>query len=158
ISRSGVPLRSLLRRVAVPLCAMLIATTALMGYYNTSVTGDPLHMPYQVHESAYAVAPSFLWQRLRHEPEYHHAIMQRFWTGWACEGYWRQRSLAGLLEETAIKISTLWQFFLGLTLTVPLAALGFALRDRWTQLAALTCTLVLAALSLETGVAPHYAA
>jgi hypothetical protein len=158
ISRSGVPLRSLLRRVVLPLCVMLIVTAALMGYYNAAVTGHPLRMPYQVHESAYAVAPAFLWERLRHEPEYHHAIMQRFWTGWACEGYLRQRSFAGLLEETGIKISTLWQFFLGLTLTVPLAALGAALRDRWTRLAALTCALVLAALSVETGVAPHYAA
>jgi hypothetical protein len=39
-----------------------------------------------------------------------------------------------------------------------LAALGFAIRNRWTRFAALTCGLVLFALLLETGVVPHYAA
>jgi hypothetical protein len=52
----------------------------------------------------------------------------------------------------------LWQFFFGITLTVPLIAIGFAVRERWTRFAALTCGLVLVALCLETGVVPHYSA
>jgi hypothetical protein len=147
-----------MKRLLLPLFAILVPTAVLMGYYNLCVTGNPLRMPYQVHESAYAVAPSFVWQSLRPEPEYHHSLMQKFWTGWACESYLRQRTVAGLFEATAFKLYTLWRFFLGITLTIPLATLCFAIRDRWMGFAALTCGLVLLALCQETGVVPHYAA
>jgi hypothetical protein len=145
-------------RVILPGALVLLPVAGLMVYYNLRVTGNPLRMPYQTHESAYALAPSFVWQDLRPAPDYHHSVMHDFWTGWACEGYLRQRSLDGLVRETIFKLTTVWQFFFGITLTIPLFAIGFAIRERWTQFAALTCGLVLAALCLETGVVPHYAA
>jgi hypothetical protein len=146
------------KSVILPAALVLIPAAGLMAYYNLRVTGNPLRMPYQAHESSYAVAPSFVWQDLRPAPEYHHSVMHDFWTGWACEGYLRQRSLDGFARETVFKLTTLWQFFFGITLTVPLIAIGFAIRERWTQFTAWTCALVLVALCLETGVVPHYAA
>jgi hypothetical protein len=145
-------------RVIAPICLVLVPAALAMAYYNARVTGSPFRLPYVIHEKAYAVAPTFLWQPLRPAPEYHHEVVKDFWTGWACEAYQRQQSFAGFLSECRFKLWTLWSFFLGLTLTIPLVAIGSALRDRWTQFALLTCGLLLAALLLEQGVVPHYAA
>ncbi len=49
---------------------ILIVAGASTGYYYHRVTGSALRMTYQVNRQTYAMAPYFLWQTPRPEPEY----------------------------------------------------------------------------------------
>jgi hypothetical protein len=107
------------------LVVFAISGTAML-YYNAQVTGNPVRMPYQVHEQTYAVTPQFLWQSLRPIPEYRHTLMESFWTDWAVAKYRRQQSLWGLV---AYKFQVLRFFFTPLCI-LALCGLPLALRDR----------------------------
>jgi hypothetical protein len=133
-------------------------TVAGLGYYNGRVTGDPLRMPYQIHEATYAVTPLFLWQPLKPEPSYRHAAIAENQLGWSREEYLRQQSLSGWAERAAQKCGKLLLFYLGIGLLVPVVALRLVLRDRWMLFAALACAWQLAAMLQATWVLPHYAA
>jgi hypothetical protein len=152
------PLGVALGRVALPLGLVLLPAGAAMGYYNYRITGDPLRLPYQLHEARYAVAPLFLWQGLRPEPSYNYPVLRSFHAGWACEAYREHDSPAAFARLSAGKVRVLWKFFLGATLAVPLVALGWVVRDPWFRFAALAGGVLLAGMLLLTGVIPHYAA
>ena len=55
-----VPVRSRLRRVALPLALVAIALVGGTAYYNWRVTGNPLMMPYSLHQRTYGTPQSFL--------------------------------------------------------------------------------------------------
>jgi hypothetical protein len=152
------PGRAALARVALPLGLVLATGAVAMGWYNARVTGDPLRLPYQVHESAYAVAPLFLWQPLRPEPAYNSSHVRTFYTHWAAADYREHDSAAAIVRLSAGKLQGLGKFFLGLTLTVPLVALLWVGRDRWFRFALAAAAFVLGGMLLLTGVFPHYAA
>src|SRR6266849_6378192 len=120
----------LVLRVVLPLLLVLAVTGAGMGYYFWRVTGSPFRMPYQVNRDKYAVARYFYWQSPNPEPAYHHRVMQNFYLGLEFPRYLQARSLAGFTRETAIKIGTIWVFFIGPVLTIPLFMLPRVLRDR----------------------------
>src|SRR2546425_1441727 len=120
----------LVLRVVLPLLLVLAVTGAGMGYYFWRVTGSPFRMPYQVNRDKYAVARYFYWQSPNPEPVYHHRVMQNFYLGLEFPRYVQARSLAGFTQETAIKIGTIWVFFIGPVLTIPLFMLPRVLRDR----------------------------
>ena len=145
-------------KVLLPVGVVLGLTAAAMGYYNYRVTGHPLLMPYQVHESSYGFVPFFVCQSLKPEPSYNHWPVHDFYVGWVCDLYLKQRSLGGWLEGFNQKLEILWSFFLSIILAAPLIALRWALRDRWVVFALLTCGLLLAFMMLMIGVVPHYAA
>ncbi len=150
--------RLLWRRVIMPLASGLLITALLMGYYNVRVTGNPLKLPYQVHSSAYAVAPVFLWQPLKPDPPYHHAFQRNFYAGWERETYQKNRSLSGWAKRAVMRLAQLWAFFIGGVLTPVLLFLPRA-RRRWPVQFALAVWLVMAAVLLtETWTYPHYAA
>jgi hypothetical protein len=152
------PLGVALGRVVLPLGLVLLPAGAAMGYYNHRITGNALRMPYQLHEAKYAVAPLFLWQELRPEPAYNHPVLRSFHTGWACETYQAHDSPAGFVRQSGVKVGILWKFFLGLTLAIPLVALGRVARGRWFGFALAACSVLLAGMLLVTGVTAHYAA
>jgi hypothetical protein len=72
--------------------------------------------------------------------------------------YERQHSADGLLREAARKGNILWAFYLGPALTLPLLALPWALRQRWTAFALLVIAVLLAAMLATPPIFPHYAA
>jgi hypothetical protein len=146
------------RRVLLPVVLVLAPAGAAMGWYNARVTGHPLVLPYQVHESTYAVVPLFLWQGPRPEPAYNHAVLRSFHTGWLCQPYRQHDSAAAVVRLSWAKAHSLGQFYLGITLAVPLVALPGLARDRWSRFALLTGGLQVAGLLLLPGVTPHYAA
>jgi hypothetical protein len=159
MSRSERPRwRQLLKIVALPIGTVLAATLALIGFYNFRITGNPLRMPYQIHEEAYGLSPLFLWQAPKEEPVYRHKVIHDFYTGWILRYYMSQRSLSGFLIESEQKVTRLWFFYLGLFLTPPLLMLPWVLRNRWMQFALLSCAIVMCGLLSETWVWPHYAA
>jgi hypothetical protein len=158
VGRNRPPLAVSLRRAVLPIAAVLLLTGAAMAAYNQRVTGNPLCLPYQVHEETYVANPLFFWQELRPIPHYRHRIIAEFWTGWVFDLYAKHRTLEGLAGVTYSKLQQLGIFYLGIWMTAALLLLGPALRDRWLRLALLTCVLLLAALLQLYCYTPHYAA
>jgi hypothetical protein len=158
-------------RLGLPLLGILALTGGAMGVYNWRVTGDPLSMPYQVHEATYAIAPPFLWQRLRPEPPYRHQALWEFYTSWDVKSYLAKRALP-ILGFKTLGLFLLGGFepgmcylgsrpgfrYLPLVLTVPLVLLPWMWREPWSRFALLTCGVLVIALLMETWVMPHYAA
>ena len=150
------------RRVLLPLTLMLALTAACLGYYFWRVTGSPFRMPYQIERVTYGVAPYMLWQKIRPEPVYHHAVMRKMYAGEEVAGYNIFRSPVGCL----LKIYLAWSFFLGPALTLPLLMLAFTLpRDfSWLTINRSTLTLLsvfgfsIAASALESFYNAHYSA
>ncbi len=96
-SRRGQELRVSIRTIALPILFILVLTITAMGFYNLRVTGNPLRMPYQIHEETYGMAPVFLWQKLSPEPEYRHKVIHDFHATYALPFYTSQRSISGFL-------------------------------------------------------------
>jgi hypothetical protein len=150
------------KRLMLPIVVVLMLTGVAMGYYNLRVTGDPLRMPYQVHESTYSMAPVFLWQRPRPEPKYHHEIIRNHHVR-ALAYYQEQQTLGGLAKASAQKVKELWNFYRGsryfqLLLMLALFMLPWLMTDRWPRFALLTCGVLTAGIAMETWLMPHYTA
>ncbi|HEV3118764.1 MAG TPA: hypothetical protein VGY58_17065, partial [Gemmataceae bacterium] len=152
-------LKTSLIKILVPACAILIPTAVWMGYYNWRVTGDVLNLPYQVHASAYAVAPPLLWQAARPEPVYRHKELRDLYVGWELPPYVEQRTPYGFVAGALRKFQTLVHtYFPILAFQIPLLALPWMLNHRRTRLALMLAALFFLALCGETWLQPHYAA
>ena len=143
------------RRVAVPLVLLLGVTAVATGYYYHAVTGDALRMTYQVNRDTYSMVPYFLWQSLRPEPAYRHAVMRTFYEREVAD-YVRSRTVGGYLAASANKIWRWWIVFLGPELTIPLLTLPWMLRDRRMRFPLLTVVFFALGLAVETWMFPHY--
>ena len=152
------PLRVLVPRVFLPLLVLLALTAAAMGYYFYRVTGNPFRMPYQVHLDTYGMAPIFVWQSLKPEPEYRHVAMRDYYRSWKGEHYLPTRSLTGFLSTSLQTIGTQWRFFLGPVLTLPLLMLPWVLGDRRVRFLLLAGGVMILGLALQSWTFPHYAA
>lgn len=138
IIRYRPPLPVVLTRVALPLLAVLLLMSLAMGFYFWRVTGSPLRMPYQVQRSSYATAPVFLFSKPAPEPPYNHAVMRDFYLNWEQALYEKTMTPRGALVRTMGKFVTLWMFYFGSVLSLPLLMLPRVLRDkrlRWLWLA-----------------------
>ena len=157
-SASRVAWGLLIRRIVLPVVMVLSLTTLWMFLYNFRTTGDPLRLPYQVHESSYAAAPVFLWQSLKPAPSYNHKALQEFYVGWARRGYLTQQSFSGWVSTAGWKVVSLWWFFIGPLFTPFLIALPKMLHRRSVRFALATWAFLIVALLMETWTFPHYAA
>jgi hypothetical protein len=145
--------------VLLPCGLVLALTGAWMAWYNIRVTGDPLRTPYQAHDAAYAAAPLFLWQpALDHLPSYHHPSMHEYYAVWELSHFLRKRLALGLNASALTRVWVFFKFFIGPVFLLPVLVLCRHGRDRWTGFAALTCALVLLALTQTLYLHPHYAA
>lgn len=152
--RGRPPLAISLRRLVAPAGSVLLLTAAGMAFYNARVTGDPLTLPYQLHNATYAYTPQFLWQKPAPPPAYRHAVMRDFYLGWQAEAYRAQQSI---WEAFKRKRETLY-FFVTPLLVVPLVTLPWLLRSRKTRFAAGTVLLLFGASLGVSGTHPHYLA
>jgi hypothetical protein len=151
--------RTLQPRLLVPVTVVLALTAGAMGFYNWRVTGHFLRMPHVAHETAYAVAPPFVWQATRPTPDYRHKELRELHLDSELAAYEQQRSMAGLLAEIGTKLATLFHGSVSLLLLqLALAALPWILRDPWMKRALLILGLFLLAILQETWMHPHYAA
>ena len=146
-------------RVVIPIALVLFVAAGAMAFYNFRVTGSPLRFPYWVHKEAYMIAPLFVFQSKAIDKKYNHEAIRDFHTGWEFIPYERQQSISGLISETGHKLATLWGFYLGSVLTIPvIATLPALLRNRRMRLALASCGLLVAALLTVNWVLPHYGA
>ena len=147
------------RRVVLPALLVLLLAAGWMGFYNFRVTGDPLRLPYQVHEATYGMAPLFLWQSIKAEPSYRHQAFHDFYAGWTVDSCQTQRSFLGWLEDAFWKIDSIWLFFIGVLFTPFLVMALPKMWRRWrVRFSLAVWTLLLAALLAESWSWPHYAA
>jgi hypothetical protein len=157
--RPGQIPRSLaLRKVVVPIVAILMIAAAAMGYYFWRVTGSPFVMPYEVDRATYATAPYFIWGKARPMPIYHHAVMRDFYQGWEDTDYRANLSLSGFLSRAGHKAFYLWLFFLGPALTIPLLGFPWIFRDRRMRFPLFLAGWFILGLLVETWTGAHYAA
>lgn len=148
----------LLRRVVAPAALLLLLTASWMALYNYRVTRDPLRLPYQVWQDTYTTYDSvadlvFFW-RTRTIPEVEpqrrlrKPVSEPLWEIW----FERQANLGR-------KLFWQWQFYVTLTLTLPLLAVPWACRRGWPRFAAVTVGLVIVAIVIQgTHGHAHYAA
>lgn len=162
IGKKSPSFRITLPRVVLPLTLVLTVAAAGLGYYFWRVTGSPWRMPYQVNRETYAVAPYMLWQHIRPEPTYNHAVIRRLYAEEELFGYHFSRTPAGVIW----KIYLGWNYFFGPVLSLPLLLLAFFLPKnlRWGEiLQPIRFLLWILAASLlaslvETFYCPHYSA
>lgn len=134
---------------------VLVPTVAAMGYYNQRVTGSPFRMPYQVNRSTYSMAPYFVWQHPRPEPEYRHAKLRAFYYRELAD-FQENVTLTGFLARSGRKLLHIWKFFLGAALSLGLLALPITLRDHKMRVPLVLLLISIAGLLLEIWELPHY--
>jgi hypothetical protein len=130
--------RAWFRDVAVPAAIVLALVASAMATYNERVTGDPLRLPYQIHEETYSDTPLFVWQDPRPKPEYRHAAIRDFYEGWVHGWYTDQQSLASAFVHSA----ALLPFFLTPFLAVSMVTLPWIARSPRMRFALVAVALV----------------
>ncbi len=143
-------------KILIPAGAILAAAALWTGYYNFRVTGHPGLMPYQLHESQYAVTTAFRFQPQTHNsPIYHHKVLEQYWKGWEVRSTrdsahfnYRRPDAAGIPGAITA----------GGSLIGILAAAGLlAWRNPGVRFALLTAVLFGIGLSQERTILLHYA-
>jgi hypothetical protein len=152
--------RIVLKSIALPILIVLGITVGAMGYYNMRVTGNPLLMPYMVHEATYSVTPNFLWQKVKPEPFYQHKEIRDLHTDYELSFYRNQHSLSGFAVWSVVKILYLFISYFSLVgLLLPIVAIPFVIeKNRWMRFALLTTGLFIVALLPVTYFQLHYSA
>lgn len=150
------PVKTLVLQVILPTGCVLAIGAAAMIDYNLKVTGRPLTLPYQVHETTYAVIPLFLWQSPKPEPSYLHSVMRAFHVAWAADLFNPQQTASGFLRIKGHQILRLWEYFLHISLTIPILILPWTMQRRGIRLAATVVVAGLLALIGAAWIHPHY--
>ena len=162
----GTELAKAMGRVIAPLTLVVLLAAAGMGYYFWRVTGSPVHIPEQVEEQQYMVAPNFLWGSLQPTPAYDQPAIRDFYLGSQLGFYKERGTVIGLLGIEIVRFTDLWAFYLGPILTLPLllALAGIPRNSVWARLDQRVHFLLIAAvisavgLSLEESYFDHYVA
>jgi hypothetical protein len=152
------PKWTLCKRLVFPVLVVLLITAAAMGYYNWRVFGSPLTMPYQINRATYAVSPVFLWQSPRPEPVYRHQVVRDLYVSYELPLFQKARTLSGFLDGLGTRILTVFFFFLGPVLILPLMALPWILRDHRRRFLILAGAIFFVGLLVCAFVRPHYLA
>ena len=155
LSEKRVPMRTRLLHAAVPITAVLVVAAGWMAYYNWRVTGDPLLMPYLLHQKLYGTPQPFLWQApLTDAPGIHGSrdIADVF--------YWQRDAYRDgfTWSSQGLRLASFWHFYFQPLLTAPLLVVPFFFRRRWMPLLLSAAACVLAGSILYPFFFPHYAA
>ena len=137
---------------------LVLAVAAIpMGVYFSKITGSPFQLPYAFYRAHFTMAPHFVWQQPRPEPEFHHRVLRDFHKYWEMAAWGAARANRapyGLFD----KAKTYWRFYLGPFLTLPLLTVPWLWRRRRTRLLLLAGVFIALGLAVEVWHAPHYAA
>jgi hypothetical protein len=158
VGKNRPPMRVVAPRVLVPMSLLLAVFGVTTGFYFWRVTGNPLRMPNQVNRAQYAAASYFYWQPPNPTPLYHHKVMADFYLQAELPRYLEARSVQGFLRETALKALTIWVFYVGPALTIPLFVLPWTLRDRRVRWLIVACAITFTGMSMVVFFFAHYAA
>jgi hypothetical protein len=150
----------LIPKVILPLVFTCSLSATWMGYYNYRVTGSVLHLPYQIHEQTYGIAPLFVFQHPNPIPEYNHAHIRKFQSLYALSFYNEKHSWTGFAK---VNLTALLYYFLLIqnVFAVPLilsirAFARWSLRSRCGRRAVGIYAIVTMGILLETFTLLHY--
>ena len=145
-------------RAVVPTCAVIVSVTApavfLSALHNRAVTGSLFEMPYQLSRRQYGVPTTFVWQAPPVQPPGLNARQLAMYR-WQLDLH---RRAATSLSYNAGRLETMWRFYVGWGLTVPI--LLAALRWRKAGIAS-TAAILAGAIAwaiLYPTTPPHYLA
>jgi hypothetical protein len=158
----SVPMRSSLifRRVVFPAGLVVLLSMSALAYYFWRVTGSPWNTPYKINMTTYGLV-YFPWDNIT-PITYRHAALQDFYRGGAVLGMYhfaRQHPI----ELIFAKALTIWLFYFGPALTLPLIA-WIATRGTWqvsreAKFLVVMCATTFLGLALIVHVGhPHYLA
>jgi hypothetical protein len=145
------------RLAAVPLLFGM-AAVAWMGYYDNRAFGNPLTPPYAVDRATYAIAPYYVWQHMRPEPAYRHAVLRSFYHAGELGFYKQIHSVKGFLPYTLVKVGFAFLFFAGFALLPPLLMVRHVFRDKRIRFLVACVLLLSAGMVIEIFMLPHYLA
>lgn len=142
--------------VVVPLSIVLGGSFTWLGYYNFRTTGNIFVRAGPLNSRAYGSPPIWLLATIGPKHEYRHKNHQQYYSVWARSAFLSQQTVKGYLERIKQDAVTIWSYYFGLLLSVPMIALPWAVRNGWSLLALFTCGLVLVALAFVTWFQVHY--
>jgi hypothetical protein len=142
--------------MCVPAAALVLAAVAALLFYCKAVTGDAFQTPYAANQAAYGWPLGLPWFHAR-DVKLPDIELQRYYD-YEREAHDRNSSLVGELKHSTLKAQTLWRFYFGPALSIPLVMLGAVWRSRRMRFLFLTagCTLLLTLMQFVS--LPHYAA
>lgn len=143
---------------SAPGLVIVAVAGAWMGYYNYRAFGSATTLPYTVNRATYAMAPYYVWQAPRPEPDYHHAALRRFYHHNELDAFNRIHSLGGFVPQSLIKLIRAVYFFSGMALLPPLFLLGRAVRDKRIRFLTIGLAILSAGLLIENFMLAHYLA
>ena len=145
----------MLRRLVIPVMAVLVMSAFATAFYYYRVTGNPFRMAYEINWDTYIRARYFVWQPPGAQVSYHHAVMRNFY-GAEFEYYQWVRTTGGFLRTRLRRASLLWRFYLGPALTMPLVVLPWIVGDRKMRFPLIATVVFLFALTVDIWIFPHY--
>jgi hypothetical protein len=155
--KNGLSAATLARRAALPL-VLVVAGGACLGYYDYRAFGKVTTLPYTIDRATYAITPYFVWQKLRPEPEYRHALMKTFYTVNELKSYDHIHSITGFPITVLEKIGVSLVFFAGFGLLPVLMMSRRVFLDRRIRFL-VVCLLVLGTgMLIQIYLIPHYLA
>jgi hypothetical protein len=123
--RLDVPARgAAMRRIILPVVAILACAAGFIGYYNWRVTESPIVFPHFIEQREITTA-IFLWQHDKPPIHYANPQFEDFYDNFLPSLY--QPSWAAAEGQWWYKSTDFWEFFLGPALSIPFLALPWLL-------------------------------
>jgi len=148
-----------IRRVLIPLAAVLLVDLGTIAYYDWRVTGDPLLMPYLLYQKSYGMPQPFLWQHPIPAPPRvsgYRDIADAY--QWQLNSYMTNATRSGLPGAIWEKMVGFWSFYLQPSLTIPLIFLPLIWRNRRLRFLILAAAVVAIGAAFYPFLFPHYLA
>jgi len=156
VLRLDVPTRgATIRRIVLPIVAILACAAGFIGYYNWRVTGSPVVFPHFIEEQKITTA-IFLWQHDKPPIHYSNPQFEDFYHNFLPNLY--QASWAAAAGQWWYKSTDFWEFFLGPALSIPFLALPWLLKESRNRLLLVQATLSAIGLWVIVYYHAHYAA
>ncbi|MGH9681025.1 MAG: hypothetical protein ACRD4Y_13840 [Candidatus Acidiferrales bacterium] len=155
IRQKGEARRISIKRLLVPLFAILVCVSGFIAYYNWRVTDSPVVFPHFI-EGRMIRTAFFLWQHDKPPIPYANPQFDDFYHNFLPSLY--QASWPAAVGQFEWKATDFWQFYLGPALLIPLFALPWVLKEPRYRLLLLQAALSAFAIWIVVYYHSHYAA
>jgi hypothetical protein len=156
VLRLDIPARgAAMRRVVLPIVAILVCAAGFVVSYNWRVTGSPVVFPHFIEQREITTA-IFLWQHDKPSIPYANPQFDDFYHNFLPGLY--QASWAAAKGQWWYKSTDFWEFFLGPALSIPFLALPWVLKEPRNRLLLAQAALSAAGLWIVVYYHAHYAA
>jgi hypothetical protein len=145
-----------LKRVILPIAAILGCVVGFVGYYNWRVTGNPLMFPHLIEQRQYITTAIFLWQHDKRQIAYANPQFDDFYNNFLPNLY--QASWSAAEGQLEWKSREFWQFFIGPALSIPFLALPWLLKNPRNRLLLAQAGLCVLGLWIVVYYQAHYVA